>query len=261
MRKSEKDSKTGKNLSVPDYEEYEFSRKEMAEAVIIPGVMIVFLAILCYNNIFFSILLVPYIPFYVKERRKKLREKRSWMLNMQFRDLINCISSALESGYSIENAIREGYLDMKLSYDEEELIMRETRMIMGKLDNNRTVEEVFLDFGERSGLEDIRSFADIFATAKRTGGNLIQIIKSTADVIHTRVELKRELRTVIASKKYEADIMKLIPFGLLIYLRLFSPDMVAALYGNLFGIVFMTIILLVYLLLCKISDHVVKIEL
>ena len=180
---------------------------------------------------------------------------------MEFRDSINCISSALESGYSIENAIREAYAYMRLSYAEDALIMKEMRLIMGRIDNNMTVEEVFLDLGERSGLDDIKSFADIFATAKRTGGNLIRIIKSTADIIHTRVELKRELRTVIASKKYEADIMKLIPFGLLIYLRLFSPDMVAALYGNLFGIVFMTIILLIYLVLCKISDHVVKIEL
>ena len=237
------------------------SGRELAGALLISSGVLIFLALLCYNNIFFAFLLIPYIPFYIKEKRKKLKDRRSWTLNMQFRDFINCISSALESGYSIENAIREGYQDMKLSYGEDELIMKEARIIMGRLENNRTVEEVFLDFGERSGLEDINSFADIFATAKRTGGNLIQIIKSTADVIHTRVELKRELRTVIASKKYEADIMKLIPFGLLIYLRLFSPDMVKALYGNLFGIVFMTIVLLVYLLLCKISDHMVKIEL
>jgi len=179
---------------------------------------------------------------------------------MQFRDCINCISSALESGYSIENAIKEAYLDMKLSYSEDDLIMAELKGIISALANNRTVEEVFLDFSTRSGVDDIKSFADIFATAKRTGGNLILIIKSTADVIHTRVELKRELRTVIASKKYEADIMKLIPFGILIYLRAFSPDMVSALYGNLFGVLFMTIVLLIYLLLCRISDHIVKIE-
>lgn len=246
---------------MPDYAEYKLNTRELVEAIAVSLVTIIFLALLCYNNIIFAILLVPYIPFYIREKKKKMKDKRNWTVNMQFRDFINCISSALESGYSIENAIKEGYLDMKLSYSEDELIMKEARIIMGKLENNRTVEEVFLDFGERSGIEDIKSFADIFATAKRTGGNLIQIIKSTADVIHTRVELKRELRTVIASKKYEADIMKLIPFGLLIYLRLFSSDMVAALYGNLFGIVFMTIVLLVYLLLCKISDHVVKIEL
>lgn len=245
---------------MPDYENYTFTRDELIKNTLIPLGVIVFLAILCYNSLFFAILLFPYIPYHLAVTKDKLKEGRKWKLNMQFRDCINCISSALESGYSIENALKEAYLDMKLSYNEEDLIMREMRGIISAVENNRTVEDVFLDFSARSGVDDIKSFADIFATAKRTGGNLILIIKSTADVIHTRVELKRELRTVIASKKYEADIMKLIPFGILIYLRVFSPDMVAALYGNLFGIVFMTIVLVLYLLLCRISDHVVKIE-
>ena len=261
MKKQGKDLEIRKNSSAPDYDEYDMRGRELLEAVIVPAAIIVFMAVLCYDNLIFSLILLPYVPFYIKEKKQKLKEKRNWNLNLQFRDCINCISSALESGYSIENAIKEAYLDMKLSYSENEMIMNELRIIIGKLENNRTVEEVFLNFAERSGLDDIKSFSDIFATAKRTGGNLIMIIKSTADVIHTRVELKRELRTMIASKKYEADIMKIIPFGLLIYLRLFSPDMVASLYGNLFGIVFMTIILLVYLVLCKISNHVVKIEL
>ena len=246
---------------MPDYENYTFTRDELIKNTLIPLGVIVFLAILCYNSLLFAILLFPYIPYHLAVTKDKLKEGRKWKLNMQFRDCINCISSALESGYSIENALKEAYLDMKLSYNEEDLIMREMRGIISAVENNRTVEDVFLDFSARSGVDDIKSFADIFATAKRTGGNLILIIKSTADVIHTRVELKRELRTVIASKKYEADIMKLIPFGILIYLRVFSPDMVAALYGNLFGIVFMTIVLVLYLLLCRISDHVVKIEL
>ena len=245
---------------MPDYEIYEMSGTEKLKAIGFPTLIIIFLAWLCYNSLLFGLLLIPYIPYYVREKKIKLKEGRKWKLNMQFGDCINCISSALESGYSIENAIREAYLDMKLTYSEEDLIMKEMQLIIWALSNNRTIEEVFLDFSERSGIDDIKSFADIFATAKRTGGNLIMIIKSTADVIHTRVELKRELRTVIASKKYEADIMKLIPFGLLIYLRAFSPDMVKALYGNLFGMIFMTVILLIYLMLCKISDRIVKIE-
>ena len=232
----------------------------MVRTITFPVIMAVFLAYICYDSVFFALLLLPYIPYYINDRRKKLMEARKWRLNLEFRDYINCISTALESGYSIENAIKEAYLDMKLSYSEDALIMQEMKRILSLIANNRTVEEVFLDFADRSGIDDIKSFADIFATAKRTGGNLILIIKSTADVIHTRVELKRELRTVIASKKYEADIMKIIPFGILIYLRVFSPDMVAALYGNLFGIVFMTVTLLIYLMLCKFSDYVVKIE-
>ena len=154
-----------------------------------------------------------------------MKDKRNWTVNMQFRDFINCISSALESGYSIENAIKEGYLDMKLSYSEDELIMKEARIIMGKLENNRTVEEVFLDFSTRSGVDDIKSFADIFATAKRTGGNILAIIRETSGTIRTKTEVARELRTMMASKKFESDIMRIIPYLMLIYLRMSSPQM------------------------------------
>lgn len=250
-----------KNYTVPDYDRYVYSRTELVKFSAYALGIVMFLAYLCYDSILFAILLFPFVPYYLYTKKYKLLDERRWKLNVQFCDGINCISSALESGYSIENAIAEAYNDMKLTYDESEEIMQEFRIITRSLGNNMSVEEAFTGLAERSGLEDIQSFADIFATAKRTGGNIMAIIRSTADVIHTRVELKRELKTVIASKKYEADIMKLIPFAMLIYLRVFSPDMVSALYGNRFGAVFMTVVLVIYLILCRISDYVVKIEL
>lgn len=246
---------------MPDYNRYDYSVKEKLKYFCQAAAYIVLLALLCYNSLIFAVILSPFIPYFLHTRKNKLMEARRWKLNLQFCDGINCISAALESGYSIENAVAEAYHDMKLTYDENAEIMQELKIIIGGINNNMSVEEAFSGLAERSGLEDIQSFADIFATAKRTGGNIMAIIRSTSDVIHTRVELKRELRTVIASKKYEADIMKLIPFAMLLYLRVFSPDMVAALYGNLFGVVFMTVILVIYLILCRVSDYVIKIDL
>lgn len=37
---------------------------------------------------------------------------------------------------------------------------------------NRTVESLFAEFADRSGLEDVRQFAETFAVAKRSGGEL-----------------------------------------------------------------------------------------
>lgn len=250
-----------KNLQVPDYEKYVFTRSEFIRYLLFSFLIIIGVALICYDNILFTILLVPFVPYYIVTKKRSLKEERRWRLNIQFCDGINCISAALESGYSIENAVKEAYHDLRLTYTEKDVIMQEMKLITVSLGNNMTIEEAFTNLAERSGLEDVRSFADIFATAKRTGGNIMAIIKSTADIIHTRVELKRELKTVIASKKFEADLMKLIPFAMLVYLKIFSPDMVAALYGNTFGVIFMTVILAIYLLLCRISDYLIKIEL
>ena len=151
-------------------------------------------------------------------------------------------------------------LKPRWTYDENAMIMKELAILINYLRSNVPIESAFEEFARRSGLEDIKSFSDIFSTAKRTGGNIISIIRSTASVIRTRVELKRELRTMMASKKYESDIMRMIPFGILLYLRIFSPEMISSLYGNAFGIIFMTVILIVYTVLSAAADRMIRIS-
>lgn len=248
-------------MPVRDYSKYVQSRCESARSIITAIGIICFAAAVCYGSLLFVPLLLPYVPIYIRRRNRKLAERQRWTLNLQFCEGINCISAALEAGYSIESAIAEAQKDLRLTYDEDSDIIREFKLITVLLRNGHSVEEAFSSLAERSGIEDIMSFADVFATAKRTGGDIISIIRACTDMIRTRVELKRELRTAIASKKYEADIMKIIPFGILIYLRLFSPDMVAPLYGTLPGFAFMSAVLVIYVLLCRLSDRIVSIEL
>ena len=228
--------------------------------MLVPALLIVAVAALCYGDVRYAVFLSPYIPVYMSQKRKKFAQRRRWELNIQFGDAINALSAVLESGYSVENAVFEAFNDLKLSYPEDAPIMAELKTVTLQLKNNIPIEDAFLLFAERCGLEDVKSFADIFATAKRTGGNIIDIIRSTASVIRTRVELKRELKTMVASKKYESDIMRLVPFGVLLYLRAFSPEMVTSLDGTVFGIVFMTVILLVYVILGFVSDKLVNIS-
>lgn len=250
-----------KSFKQPEYELYRMKKGEWLSAMLTVAVILAVVSFLCYDTLSFILLLSPYAFLYLRRQNAKIVKEKKWKLNLQFADAISCLSSAMESGYSVENAIIEAYSDMKLSYGEDEMIMCELKGIVTKIRNNVSIEEAFLSWGKRSEVEDISSFADIFATAKRTGGNTIGIIRETSSVIRTRVELKRELKTAIASKKYESDIMKIIPFAILAYLRLFSPDMIASLYGNPAGQIFMTAILLVYVVLCTISDRLVDIEL
>lgn len=250
-----------KSLKPPDlidYSVYEFKPKEKAGYIALAAGIVITAAILCYDSIFYAVLLCPFVPVFIKKKRKTLIEERKWKLNLQFGECIECIASSLETGYSVENAISEAYGDMKLSFGEDEPIMREMETIIRTVMNSISVEEAFSALAKRSGVEDIRSFSDIFSTAKRTGGNIIRIIRTTSNIIHTRVEMKREIRTIISGKKLEADIMKAVPVFMLAYLKIFSPDLVDNLYGNLFGVIFMTVLLGVYFLLCRVSDRIVS---
>ena len=112
-----------------------------------------------------------------------------------------------------------------------------------QMDLGYGMEEVFLDFGKRSGVADIKQLAEIFAVVKRTGGNLTRVLRQTGSVLQDKIELKRELRTAIAAKQMEFRMMCAVPYGILLYLKLCAPAMSLSLYHNRFGIVFMWIVL------------------
>ena len=102
-------------------------------------------------------------------------------------------------------------------------------------------------FGERSCIEEIKDFSEVFSIAKRSGGNIKEIISDTTDVIDAKIEMKREFRTLISSKRFEHRLMCVIPFAILGYIGVTSPGYFDMLYGNMRGIVIMTICLFVYL--------------
>ncbi len=129
-----------------------------------------------------------------------------------------------------------------------------------QLHMNITIEKVLEDFGERTGIEDIISFAEVFATAKRTGGDLVHVIKVTSNTISDKIDIKREIITLISSKKLEANIMKVIPQGILFYLNLTSPGYLDPLYHNVFGVSVMSILLIIYLLAIKIMQKIMDIQ-
>lgn len=126
-----------------------------------------------------------------------------------------------------------------------------------QLELGQGMEQVFQEFGERSDVEDIKQLADIFAIVKRTGGNLGQVLRQTGGVLQAKIELKRELRTVIAGKQMEFQIMCMVPYGILLYLKFCAPAMSEGLYHNLFGILFMWLVLGAWLGLKALGSHIV----
>lgn len=179
---------------------------------------------------------------------------------MQFRDGILSISAALNAGYSMENAILQAKEDLKLMYEEDALIITEFQYMIHQLKNNQTVEEVFWDFSKRSKVEDIYNFAEVFITAKRTGGDIIKIIRRTCNSISDKIEVKREIITLITAKKFESSIMNLIPLGIILYMWAFSPGFMEPLYGNVMGIMIMTITLVLYGIAYWLSQRIINIE-
>ena len=243
-----------------NYNNYMLTLKEKI-IFFIQGMLIIFiLGILFYQSIYSIPMLCPLVYLYQKRKKENLIKNRKWKLNQEFRDCIISLSAALNAGYSVENALEEARKDLSVLYKEDALIMQELFYIVNQIRMNITAEKALFDFADRTGVEDIESFAEVFATAKRTGGDLMRIIKTTANTISDRIEVKREIVTLITAKKYESNIMKAIPPGIIIYLQLSSPDFLKPLYHNTAGVAIMTVLLVVYLAAFLLADKIVEIE-
>ena len=97
-----------------------------------------------------------------------------------------------------------------------------------------------MDFAEESKVEDIIYFAEIFRYAKRSGGDLISIIRNTTQIIQQKEEVLSEIDTIISGKRMEQRVMSIIPAAIVVYLKFTAAEFIQPLYGNVYGAVMMT---------------------
>lgn len=243
-----------------NYADYVFSRQEMARYLLTGGAFMAMVSWLFYDSVAAWILLMPFVFLSLKDKRMAACRKRKRKLEIEFREVILSVSSNLQAGYSVENAFQEACRDITLLYGRESVMAGELKLIFRKLSNNEQLESALANLAERSGVRDIREFADIFQIAKKGGGDMRGIIANTADIISGKQETRREIETVVSEKKLEQQIMRYIPFFLIFYISLTTRGYFEGLYHNIFGWILMTGALVVYAAACRISDKILEIE-
>lgn len=230
------------------YDTYIFSGKEKLKLLLLWIGISGLVAYFFYRSWIVGGLVMTGFPLFLKWQKGTAIARRKWELTLAFREAVVMVAANLQAGNSVENAFRRVYAELNSLYGENADITKEFMVIRRGLDNNLVLEKLLLDLGCRSGVEDISDFADIFAIAKRSGGNLREIITDTANIISDKIEMKKNLRVLISEKQFEQKIMSVIPFFILVYVGSTSPGYFDSLYHNLSGIGIMTACLVGYVL-------------
>ena len=179
---------------------------------------------------------------------------------MQFKEAIQSLSTALNVGYSLENAMREVVRDLKSIYKREDVILKEFGLIIRQLQMNVPAEAALNEFAIRTEDEDVQTFVTVFAMAKRSGGDAMEIIRSVVRQLGDKMDVEREIQTMIAAKKMELRVMTVIPLAMIAYLKISFPEFLHVLYGNPAGFVIMSICLGIYLISYEAGRRMVEIE-
>ncbi len=240
------------------YDKYQFHALELVKYMVMIICVTAVFAYIFYKNPAAWILFMIPSPFYLKKIQSYLIKKRRQDLTIQFKEFCISMCAQLMAGYSIENAVSEVKKEMMNMYGNS-YILTELCVIETKIKLNITIEQCFEDLGVRSDIEEIKLFAQIIKIAKRSGGDMIEIVRNAASSISQKIETEREVRVIINSKKYEQRIMDVMPLFIVLYVD-FTSDMLEIMYKGLIGRIVMTICLIMYLAAFWIGEKLTDIE-
>ena len=225
----------------------------------IQGIVIVALfGKLFYDSWIAMIILLPIIIPWVCIQKKNAKQQKCRMVGIQFKDAIFSVLTALKAGYSIENAFLDAQKDMGLLYGNNSDICFYLDKVTKGLRNGVSVEKLILSMGKESENADIIDFAQVFSVAKRSGGNMTEIIERTIGVISQKINVEKEIDVLISAKRLEARIMNCVPFFIISYISITSPGFFNVLYHNPFGIILMTICMLTYCFSFLLSEKIIR---
>lgn len=250
-----------KESYIENYDEYRYTLTEwLLYAAAGAGTMAA-VGWVFYRNILMMIMCAAAGVFYTRIRKKQLIEKRRNVLRLQFKDLLYYLGASLSAGKSVEQAFVHTHQILKNLYPgKKSYIVNETELIINRLRMNENIESILKDFARRSGIEEIQHFADVFSVCKRTGGNLVEVIRTTSGMISERIEIKHEIETGLAAKKQEQRILSASSIAMVLFISMMSGEFMEPMFITAAGRVIMTFSLILLATGLIISNRIMNIK-
>lgn len=196
---------------------------------------------------------------YVPIRTKQIMQKKQNDLKLQFRELLDALATSIGSGKNVVDSFRGAREDLCIIYSEDTSIIKELDVVLDGIANNIDIEKSLLDFGVRSGIDDIISFANVFETCYRKGGNIKDVIKNTQQIITEKMEVEMEIQTIVTGAKNEQMIMTVMPIALIGVIKMMSPEL-ASNFATPAGIIATTVAIILFVVAYFVGTIVLAIK-
>jgi tight adherence protein B len=164
-----------------------------------------------------------YIFIFVK------RSMRFDRFNELLPEAIDLLTRALKAGHSINAAIE------MVSREVPDPIGGEFRRTFEEQNFGLPMREAMTNFASRIPIPDLQFLITAILVQKETGGNLVEILEKTANVLRERLRLKGQLAIYTAQGKLTGWILGGLPFFLFVGLSIVNPDYGKILINDPFG--------------------------
>lgn len=246
---------------LPDYTKVQLSTPHKILSAFVFGIALWAVGYLFFHNLFLPLLLAAGGIRGPGLWSRFLLERRRTALRVQFKQMLYSLSTSLAAGRSVENGFRECIHDLLFLYPDGEMDMiRELKVICTRLEYGEPLESALQDLSKRTELEDITNFADVFVVCKRTGGDLVEVIRRTSTLLSEKMEIQMEIGVIMAQKKLESKLLLAAPVLFLLFMELTSPDYMRPLHNSGMGLVISGISLVLFGLCFWLVNKIMKIK-
>ena len=192
-------------------------------------------------------------------RKNQLKTNRKKKIRKQFVDMLESLSVSIAAGQNVPSAMQTVKDDLLIQYTEKDYIVQEISVFLREMENGIPIEDLFSDFGKRTGIEDISNFGNVFEVAYRRGGNLKEIVKSCYDILSEKIEIEMEIQTKVASSANQMNIMILMPIFLIAMLKS-SGEGFAENFTSASGIISTTVSIFVFIIAYFVGRKILDIK-
>ena len=221
------------------YYECNMTKIEHILAYLVYTIVIAVIFYIYYHSLIVSIIGGAIVAFFQeKNYAKSVIKKRQNKLRLQFKEFLDIITISISggSGQSMENAIKASARELRMLFNEDADIVREIELIISDYEYaGIPMKDGFRELGERSDIDDITSFATIYATIDGKTSDFGYIVTQTRDIIKDKIEITMEIETTITSAKSETNTMLVMPLIIIIAMSAMGSGFLDALFTTPIG--------------------------
>ena len=170
-------------------------------------------------------------------------------------DILTIIASSLKSGLSFSQAMAS------VAQESQGEVSLQFRRVLAEVQMGRNLTDALQDIADRMDSQDFRWTISALEIQRDVGGNLSEILATTADTIRGRAEIRNEIKALSAEGRLSAYVLVALPLVMLLYLRFTRPDSFKLLFSTTPGLVMMTVVLILMSIGWLWVQKVVKIKL
>jgi tight adherence protein B len=170
-------------------------------------------------------------PSLVMSYLLRSRQKYVEQIEEQLPDALDLMVRALQSGHAFTSALQMTALESKNP------IRDELRTVFDEINLGTSVQVAMSHLAQRVASKEMRYFVVAVLIQRETGGNLGDVLRSTATLIRERQKIAGVVRVLSAEGRISAWILALMPFVLAVLMYLVNPEFMALLWREDMGVV------------------------